>query len=52
MLITSVNNEKIKELVKYKNKSVRDATNKFLVEGIHLVEEAIKEDLGIEVYLL
>ena len=52
MLITSVNNEKIKELVKYKNKSVRDATNKFLVEGIHLVEEAIKEDLVIEVYLL
>ena len=52
MLITSVNNEKIKELVKYKNKSARDATNKFLVEGIHLVEEAIKEDLVIEVYLL
>ena len=31
MLITSVNNEKIKELEKYKNKSVRDATSKFLV---------------------
>ena len=31
MLITSVNNEKIKELVKYKNKSVRDGTNKLLV---------------------
>ncbi len=52
MLITSVNNEKIKELVKYKNKSIRDTTNKFLIEGVHLVEEAIKEDLVIELYLL
>lgn len=52
MLITSVNNDKIKELVKYKNKSMRDETNKFLVEGIHLVNEAIKEGLVIEVYLL
>lgn len=52
MLITSVNNEKIKELLKYYDKSKRELDNKFIVEGIHLVEEALKKDLVVEVYLL
>ena len=42
MLITSLTNEKIKEIVKLKEKKYRDESNTFLVEGYHLVEEAYK----------
>lgn len=43
MLITSVNNEKVKYLMKLNQKKYRD--NTFLVEGKHLVEEANKKGL-------
>lgn len=33
MLITSINNEHIKELAKLKEKKYRQLTNSFLVEG-------------------
>lgn len=39
-MITSMQNETIKELMKYKQKKYRDETDMFLVEGFHLVEEA------------
>ena len=42
MLITSVNNDHIKEINKLKEKKHRDMTNSFLVEGEHLVLEAYK----------
>lgn len=42
MLITSINNEHIKELAKLKEKKYRQLTNSFLVEGEHLVLEAYK----------
>ena len=45
MLITSVNNEHIKELVKLKDKKYRDQSDTFLVETKHLVLEAYKEGL-------
>lgn len=45
----SVNNEKIKELKKLKDKKYRDRENKFLVEGYHLVEEANKAGILKEV---
>lgn len=51
-MITSVNNERIKELAKLKDKKYRDKTNIFLVETFHLVEEAFKNDLLEEVFVL
>jgi TrmH family RNA methyltransferase len=42
MIYQSINNEKIKNLKKLKEKKYRDKENKFLVEGYHLVEEAKK----------
>ena len=43
MIITSLNNEKIKYLTKLNQKKYRSDT--FLVEGKHLVEEAYKKNL-------
>lgn len=51
-MITSVNNEKIKELAKLKEKKYRDKSNTFLVETFHLVEEAYKNNLLEEVFIL
>lgn len=51
MLITSVNNEHIKELVKVKDKKYRDQSDTFLVETKHLVLEAYKEGLVKELIL-
>lgn len=39
-MITSMQNDTIKELMKYKQKKYRDENQMFLVEGFHLVEEA------------
>jgi TrmH family RNA methyltransferase len=41
-MITSSKNETIKEIIKLKQKKYRDEMNLFLIEGYHLVEEAIK----------
>ena len=51
MLITSVHNEHIKELVKLKDKKYRDQTGTFLVETKHLVLEAYKAGLIKEIIL-
>lgn len=45
MIITSVNNETIKELVKLKQKKYREQTGKYLIEGEHLVTEAMKANV-------
>lgn len=42
MKIESLQNKKVKEWVKLKEKKYRDRTNLFLIEGEHLVEEAAK----------
>ena len=52
MLITSVNNERIKELVKLKDKKYRDNNNLFFVEGYDIVYEAYKHSLIKELYVL
>jgi len=44
MIITSTNNEKIKEIKKLNDKKYRDLTNLFLVEGYNLVNEAYKNN--------
>ncbi len=52
MLYTSLNNSKIKDLKKLKQKKYRDQTGLFLVEGEHLVEEARKAGYLKEVLLV
>ena len=42
MVYTSINNDIIKKIKKLQQKKYRDEYNKFLVEGEHLVLEAIK----------
>ena len=45
MFYSSTNNEFIKEIKKLNEKKHRDITNTFLVEGEHLVQEAIKSKI-------
>ena len=52
MLITSTNNDKVKELVKLKEKKYRDNNNIFFVEGKDLCDEAYNSGLLREVYIL
>ena len=52
MLITSINNQTIKELDKLKQKKYRDLEQKFLIEGEHLVEEAEKSGVLEKIILL
>ena len=51
-MITSVYNKKIIEVSKLNNKKYRKERGLFIVEGEHLVEEAYKHDLLVEVYSL
>lgn len=46
-VITSKENEMIKNIKKLKEKKYRDEENKFLVEGIKMVQEAINEETKI-----
>ena len=50
MLITSLDNPKIKYLCKLEKSSFRKKEGKFIVEGKHLVKEARLKDLLIEAY--
>ena len=52
MTITSVNNERIKELVKLKEKKHRDKMGLFFIEGLDIIEEAYKNGLLKELYIL
>ena len=49
MKIESINNPKVKDWVKLKEKKYRDLNNKFIIEGDHLLKEALKKDLVLEV---
>lgn len=51
MVITSLENEKVKKYVKLKEKKYRDLENKFIVEGMHLVLEAYKKGIIEEIIL-
>lgn len=48
-VITSLDNKRIKNFSKLLQKKYRDEENKFLVEGEHLVEEAFKAGVLLEV---
>ena len=49
-MIESLDNKKIKELRKLKDKKYRDKEKKYLVEGIHLVLEAYKKGDLLDMY--
>lgn len=49
MNITSLQNEKVKYWLKLKDKKFRDAEGVYLVEGAHLVEEALKNNIVREI---
>ena len=51
-MITSLDNNKVKEIVKLQNKKYRDLTNTFVIETEHLVEEAKKIGIVKEVYIV
>ena len=52
MLITSLNNDKVKELVKLKDKKYRDENNIFFIEGKDLIDEAYKNNLLKHIYII
>ncbi len=49
MVITSLNNRRIKEILKLKEKKYRDLKGLFIVETLHLVEEAMKTNNILEI---
>ena len=51
MLITSLENERIKTYIKLQNRKYRKRNAKFIVEGMHLVLEAYKEGMIEEIIL-
>lgn len=52
MEITSINNDKVKYWAKLQEKKFRDQEGLFIVEGDHLVNEAIKQGLAKEIITL
>ena len=52
MVITSLDNKKIKKYLKLKNKKYRDNERLFLIEGEHLVNEAIKSNSLVDLLVL
>lgn len=52
MIITSLDNKKIKKYCSLKNKKNRDIERLFLIEGEHLVNEAIKNNLLVDLLVL
>ena len=51
-MIESVNNRRIKEYAKLNDKKYRGQTNLFLIEGEHLIEEALKKDLVKDIFII
>jgi len=52
MLITSLDNSKIKDIIKLNSSKYRKEGSLFIVEGYHLIEEAYKVNLLLEVFIL
>ena len=52
MIITSVENNKIKQILKLQRKKYRDETNTYFIEGFHLVQEAKRSGLLKEVFVV
>ena len=52
MVITSLENQKVKDVVKLQSKKYRDLTNTFVVETEHLVEEAEKAGIIKDLFIV
>ena len=52
MVISSLENQRVKNWVRLQQKKYRDLTSSYLVEGYHLLEEAIKANVILEIILL
>lgn len=52
MVITSKDNDVIKNIRKLKEKKYRDSENKYIIEGIKLIEEAINEKANIKMVVV
>ena len=52
MVITSLDNERIKNICKLQKKKFRDSTGLYLIEGEHLVLEAVKSNVIDTIILL
>ena len=52
MVITSLENKKVKDVVKLQSKKYRDLTNTFVVETEHLVEEAKKAGIIKDLFIV
>ncbi|MBQ3020868.1 MAG: RNA methyltransferase [Bacilli bacterium] len=51
-MIESINNERIKKYSKLLEKKYREETNLYLISTDHLVKEALKKNLIVEIFLL
>ena len=51
-IITSKDNEIIKNVKKLKDKKYREDKKQFIIEGIKLIEEAIEENMKIEMIIV
>ena len=51
-VISSKDNEFIKHIKKLKDKKYRDESNEYIIEGVKLIEEAVKENAKIKPVLL
>lgn len=51
-VITSKDNEIVKSIKKLKEKKFREQENKYVIEGIKLIEEAIKENASIDIIVI
>lgn len=52
MVITSLYNKKIKEVVKLRQKKYRDIENKFIIETLNIIKEAYNMGYLLELYVL
>lgn len=52
MVITSLDNKKIKKVVKLKQKKYRDIENKFIIETLNIIKEAYNMVYLLELYVL
>ena len=47
-IISSKDNELVKHIKKLKDKKYRDESNEYIIEGVKLIEEAVKEKAKIK----
>ena len=52
MVITSLDNKKIKEVVKLRQKKYRDIENRFIIETLNIIKEAYNMGYLLELYVL